>query len=243
MINYYNELFCLNVLAGSHENAEEIYKAAKKCALVGILSSNYLNDEDAILDMQQYSEELEGNLSIGLGGGNPKQADMVVRICKEVYANHINQVFTSVGQTRISSKNKNAHINSLVSPSGIVGKVVISTGPKSSKADKPAIVDIETAIAMIKDMGGNSIKFFPMKGLAYKEEYIEVAKQCAKHDFILEPTGGIDLSNIGEILEIAVSAGVKKIIPHVYTSIIDSKTGLTRIEDIKKIMDIFDTFK
>lgn len=49
-----------------------------------------------------------------------------------------------------------------------------------------------------------------MKGLAHKEEYQAVAAACAKYDFYLEPTGGIDLENFEEIVQIAVDAGVKK---------------------------------
>ena len=56
------------------------------------------------------------------------------------------------------------------------------------------------------------------------------------HDFYLEPTGGIDLDNFAEILQIAVDAGVKKIIPHVYSSIIDSETGDTRPEDVRRLL-------
>ena len=66
-------------------------------------------------------------------------------------------------------------------------------------------------------MGGSSIKFFNMKGLDHIEEYKVVAKACAENDFYLEPTGGIDLENFQEIVQIAVDAGVKKIIPHSLT--------------------------
>ncbi|HBX06307.1 MAG TPA: 2-dehydro-3-deoxyphosphooctonate aldolase, partial [Leclercia adecarboxylata] len=45
-----------------------------------------------------------------------------------------------------------------------------------------------------------------------------VAEACARHDFWLEPTGGIDLENYEEILQIALDAGVSKIIPHIYSS-------------------------
>ena len=34
-----------------------------------------------------------------------------------------------------------------------------------------------------------------MGGLDCREEYQAVAEACAKHDFWLEPTGGIDLEN------------------------------------------------
>ncbi|MDI5754392.1 KDGP aldolase, partial [Salmonella enterica subsp. enterica serovar Montevideo] len=44
----------------------------------------------------------------------------------------------------------------------------------------------------------------------------------------LEPTGGIDLENFAEILHIALDAGVSKIIPHIYSSIIDKVSGNNR---------------
>ena len=55
---------------------------------------------------------------------------------------------------------------------------------------------------------------------------------------MLEPTGGIDLENFEEIVEIIVDAGVKRFIPHVYSSIIDKETGNTRPEDVKALLDI-----
>nr|WP_199558563.1 KDGP aldolase [Spiroplasma sp. ChiS] len=100
----------------------------------------------------------------------------------------------------------------------------------------PAIVDIATVIAIIKDMGGNSIKFFPMRGLETIEEYRAVVQACVEADFILEPTGGIDLTNFQEIIQIAVDMGIKKIIPHIYSSIINSVTKTTNVDDIKKLM-------
>lgn len=91
-------------------------------------------------------------------------------------------------------------------------------------------------------MGGSSIKFFPMKGLAHEEEFKAVAKACAENDFDLEPTGGITLDNFEEIVKIAVDAGVKRIIPHVYSSIIDKETGDTRPEDVAKLYEIIKKF-
>lgn len=238
MTNYYNGRICLNVLAGSKENAKEVYQAAEKNALVGVLSINYPTTEAAVEDMKDYMEILEGNLSVGLGAGNPKQCLVVGDIAKDIKANHFNQVFTSVAYTRANVGNNESLINCLVSPTGKPGYVKISTGPLSSQAEKPAIVSIDTAAKMCKDMGGTSLKFFPMKGLSCKEELVEVAKACAKNDLIIEPTGGIDLENFKEICEICIAAGVNKMIPHVYSSIIDSETGNTRPEDVKTLMDI-----
>ena len=115
--------------------------------------------------------------------------------------------------------------------------VKISTGPLSKDAE-PGIIPIDTAIAMIKEMGGNSIKFFPMGGLKCKDELKAVAQACARNHFILEPTGGIDLENFREIMEIILDAGVEKVIPHVYSSIIDKETGNTKIDCVKTLLAI-----
>lgn len=237
-INYYKERVCLNVLANSIENAADLYAVAEKHVIVGVLSTNYNDIQSAANDMNKYCKVLENNLSVGLGGGDPKQCKMVYEIAKLVPANHFNQVFTAVGITRGNSINKSAHINALVSPTGIPGMVKISTGPLSEKCENQAIVEIETAIAMVKEMGGNSIKFFPMNGLSCKEELIAVADACAKTNFTLEPTGGIDLSNFEEILKVILNAGVKKVIPHVYSSIINKETGATNLHDISILMNI-----
>ena len=114
-INYYKGRVCLNVLGGSLKNAEEIYEAAEKYVLVGVLSANYPDVPSAVEDMEKYMNVLEGNLSVGLGGGNPAQWKAVGDIAKEIKANHFNQVFSAVGYTRANVGNDEAHINALVS--------------------------------------------------------------------------------------------------------------------------------
>lgn len=233
--NYLADRICLNVLANSVENAKACYEAAEGHVVLGVLSKNYDSDEAAIADMKNYQEATNNALSVGLGAGDPNQSQMVSRISAVLQPQHVNQVFTGVGTSRTLLGQNETIINGLVSPTGQVGMVNIATGPLSSKT--PAgIVPIETAIALLKDMGGSSIKFFNMKGLHHLEEYKAVAKACADHDFYLEPTGGIDLENFKEIVQIAVDAGVKKIIPHVYSSIIDKTTGDTKTEDVQALL-------
>ncbi|MGB5004615.1 MAG: KDGP aldolase family protein, partial [Lactococcus raffinolactis] len=199
-----------------------------------VLSKNYATDEAAIEDMKRYIVATDNALSVGLGAGDPNQSAMVARLSEVLQPQHVNQVFTGVGASRALLGQNDTIINGLVSPTGTVGMVNLATGPLSSQA--PAgIVPIETAIALLKDMGGSSIKFFNMKGLTHLEEYKAVAKACAENGFYLEPTGGIDLENFQEIVQIAVDAGVKKIIPHVYSSIIDKTTGDTNVEDVKTL--------
>ncbi|WON76561.1 2-dehydro-3-deoxy-phosphogluconate aldolase [Serratia sp. UGAL515B_01] len=235
--NYYKDRVCLNVLAGSKANAQEIYEAAQGHVLVGVLSKNYPDVESALTDMSNYARLIENALSVGLGAGDPKQSAMVSLISQYVQPQHVNQVFTGVGTSRALLGQNDTVVNGLVSPTGRVGWVKISTGPLSSHA-ADAIVPVETAIALLKDMGGSSIKYFPMGGMKHKEEYEYVAKACAEHDFMLEPTGGIDLENYEPILEIALNAGVKQVIPHIYSSIIDSASGHTRPQDVKKLLEM-----
>ncbi|MBO0413004.1 KDGP aldolase family protein [Enterococcus hulanensis] len=235
--NYLADRICLNVLANSVENAKECYEAAEGHVVLGVLSKNYATDEAAIEDMKLYQAATNNALSVGLGAGDPNQSQMVSRISAILQPQHVNQVFTGVGTSRALLGQNETIVNGLVSPTGKIGYVNIATGPLSTTAPE-AVVPIETAIKLLQDMGGSSVKYFPMKGLAHKEEYQVVAKACAEHDFYLEPTGGIDLDNFEEIVQIAVDAGVKKIIPHVYSSIIDPETGATRPEDVQTLLEI-----
>lgn len=235
--NYYQDRVCLNVLAGSRENAREVYQAAEGHVVVGVLSKNYPDVPSAIADMQKYADDINNALSVGLGAGDPNQSTMVSEISKVIQPQHVNQVFTGAPISRALLGQNETVVNALVSPTGRIGYVKISTGPLSSKA-ADAIVPVETAIAMLQDMGASSIKFFPMGGLESKAEFAYVADACAKAGFYLEPTGGIDLDNFEEIMQIALDAGVEKIIPHIYSSIIDPASGNTRPEDVKTLLNI-----
>lgn len=233
---FLNDRVALNVLADSVENAVEVFNAAEGHVLVGVLSKDYPTVEAGVAAMQEYGDAIDEAVSIGLGAGDNRQAAVVAEIAKYYPGSHINQVFPSVGATRANLGEKDSWINSLVSPTGKVGYVNISTGPVSAGASETAIVPIKAAIALVRDMGGNALKYFPMKGLKHEEEYRAVAKACGEEGFALEPTGGIDLENFEIILEIALEAKVPKIIPHVYSSIIDQETGKTNEEDVRKLL-------
>ncbi|WP_085247013.1 2-dehydro-3-deoxy-phosphogluconate aldolase [Gilliamella mensalis] len=235
--NYYNGRVCLNVLANSIDNAKAIYEAAKTHVVVGVLSKNYPDNASAISDMKKYALAIDNAISVGLGAGDPNQSIMVSEISAVLQPQHVNQVFTGVATSRALLGQNETVVNGLVSPTGKVGLVNIATGPLSAKSPA-AIVPVETAIALLKDMGGSSIKYFPMGGLKHQDEFEYVARCCAENNFYLEPTGGIDLDNYEDILKIALDAGVKKIIPHIYSSIIDKTTGETRISDVKQLLSI-----
>lgn len=167
--NYLKDKICLNVLANSVENAKECYEAAEGHIVLGVLSKNFSDDETAIAEMKKYQQATNNALSIGLGAGDPNQSQMVTRLAEVLQPQHVNQVFTGVGASRAVLKQTETVINGLVSPTGKEGYVNIATGPLSSQG--PAgVVTLETAIRLLKDMGGSSIKYFPMKGLVHIKE-------------------------------------------------------------------------
>ncbi|UOQ94699.1 KDGP aldolase family protein [Halobacillus shinanisalinarum] len=235
---FYKDRVALNVLANSIENAKEVFTAAEGHVLIGVLSKDYSTVEEAVGAMKEYGQEIDEAVSIGLGAGDNRQAAVVADIAKHYPGNHINQVFPAVGATRANLGDKESWINALVSPTGSAGYVNISTGPISAAQEEQAVVPVKTAIALVRDMGGHALKYFPMKGLSREDEFRAVAKACGEEGFALEPTGGIDKENFETILRIALEANVPKIIPHVYSSIIDKDTGKTRIEDVKELLEV-----
>lgn len=232
----YRGRVALNVLANSIDNAKEVFEAAEGHVIVGVLSKNYPTVEAAVTAMKQYGEAIEDAVSIGLGAGDNRQAAVVAEIARHYGGTHINQVFPAVGATRANLGAKESWINSLVSPTGQAGYVNISTGPSSAAASDLAIVPVRSAIALVRDMGGNALKYFPMNGLSCEEELRAVASICAEENFALEPTGGIDMDNFEPILRICLEAGVPQVIPHVYSSIIDKASGKTKVQDVQALL-------
>jgi uncharacterized protein (TIGR03581 family) len=235
---FYKGRVALNVLANSIENAKEIFEAAEGYVLVGVLSKDYPTVEEAVTAMRLYGKEIDEAVSIGLGAGDNRQAAVVAEIAKYYPGSHINQVFPAVGATRANLGSQGSWINSLVSPTGQAGYVNISTGPVSAAQSEQAFVSVKAAISLVRDMGGNALKYFPMNGLSREDELHAVAQACGEEGFALEPTGGIDKNNFEAILRIALEAKVPKIIPHVYSSIIDKKTGKTNVRDVRELLEI-----
>ncbi|MGL4980207.1 MAG: KDGP aldolase, partial [Plesiomonas sp.] len=129
--NFYRNRVCLNVLAGSKQNAQEVYQAAQGHVLVGVLSKNYADIDSAVADMRDYAGLINNALSIGLGAGDPKQSAMVSELAGILQPQHVNQVFTGVATSRALLRQSQTVVNGLVSPTGKMGWVNISTGPRS----------------------------------------------------------------------------------------------------------------
>lgn len=239
-INFYRQRVAINVLAKDIANAREIYDAAEGHAVIGILSAQFSSFDEGVQEVKRWMADVP-SISVGLGAGDPAQYYKAAMIAAKVHPAHVNQTFTGSGFAAgalAATGGEQTHINALVSPTGTPGDVLISTGVSSSQGT-PARVSCDAAVRMMQDMGAHAAKFFPMGGEKSLPELYVLASSAARNGMtLIEPTGGIDLDNFGVILQTCLEAGVPRVMPHVYSSIIDSQTGKTRPEDIVRLMDI-----
>lgn len=237
-INFYKGRVALNCLAKDIKNAKEVSEAMDGHVAVGVLSKQFNTVEEGVAVVKEYLKEIP-TVSVGLGAGDPAQWEKAAKIAAETDPGHVNESFTGAPVARgmlVGKGCENTRVNSLMSPTGIVGKVNISTGTLSREGEV-VLADVETAVMMLKDMQVDAVKFFPMGGLKSIEELKAVAAACAKHDIMLEPTGGITKENFKEILQVCLDAGVKKIMPHVYNSIMN-ENGETIVSDVEEIFEM-----
>jgi len=237
--NFINNKVIINCMAKDIKNAQEILTAAEGHVAIGLLSTRFPTTEENIIEVREFMKTIP-LISVGLGGGSPKQWQMAARIAASTDPGHVNQVFPAAGYTKglLEGNNcRNTVVNALISPTGNVGKVKINTGLYSQVNTEE--IDLNTALLMMKDIGLQSVKFFNMKGLRSLDELKRVAQGCKDVGIdMIEPTGGLNPDNLQEILETCLSSGVKYIMPHVYSSIIDKTTGRTKPEEVSKIINM-----
>lgn len=239
-INFYRQRVAINVLAKDIANAREIYDAAEGHAVIGVLSAQFASVEEGVREVKRWTAAVP-SISVGLGAGDPSQFYKAAMIASAVHPAHVNQTFTGSGFAAgalAATGGEQTHINALVSPTGTPGEVLISTGVRSSQGT-PARVSCDATVRMMQDMGAHAAKFFPMGGEKSLAELHALATSAARNGMtLIEPTGGIDLDNFGIILQTCLQAGMPRVMPHIYSSIIDPTTGCTRPEDVVKLMDM-----
>ncbi len=230
-----------NFLVKDGPNAREVWDASEGFAIPSIALRDFGSVVEACR-MAMQVKAIAGIVSISLGGGDSSQWERVVEVAMEVDPGHVNQVFPATGYT-IGALNAKGYIgnvvNGLVSPSGVPGEVVVSTGPRSSHASAAAIVDSETALQMLAEVGGNSVKVFPADGDSRLSELSAIARAAETVGIrILEPTGGITTANLHRVLGACLPEGPEIVIPHIHGSIIDRETGRTDPEAVAEIVAI-----
>ena len=238
-INFYRGRVAINVLAKDPANARDVYDAAEGHAVIGILSAGFADVAEGIAEVRRWMATVP-SVSVGLGAGDPAQFFKAAMIASAAHPAHVNQTFTGCGFAAgalAATGGRETTVNALVSPTGTPGEVLISTGVRSR--EMPAVVSCAAAVRMLMDMGADAAKFFPMGGLATLPELRALAEAAAQSGMtLIEPTGGIDPDNFGPILQACLEAGVPRVMPHVYSSIIDPQTGLTRPEDVRTLMEV-----
>jgi 2-dehydro-3-deoxy-phosphogluconate aldolase len=227
----------LNVLAKNVENAKQIVELTNGNVYIGVMVKNFKSVEAAVTTVKEY-QSAQIPVSVGLGAGDPSMWKMVVDVAMQTKPVHVNQVFPAAGYTLGSLRalgSDHTILNALITPSGIPGKVFITTGPQSGKYKEP--ISCDAAAAMLAELNVLSVKFYPISGTERLDEVAEMVKAAVRHQIkIFEPTGGIDIHTIQKIVEVCVENGAETVIPHIYTSIIDAQTGLTRLEDVQALM-------
>ncbi|QKI82855.1 KDGP aldolase [Kroppenstedtia eburnea] len=225
-----------NLLAKNVANAKEIMEATDGRALIGIMVKHFPSIEEAAETIQTFQDE-DIPVSVGLGAGDPTQWEKVVQVSVQTKPAHVNQVFPAAGYTLASLQSANSEhtiVNALIAPSGTPGKVFICTGPASRLYREPVSCDL--AAAMLAETGVQSVKFYPIEGKRRLDEVAEMVKAAVRHQIrIFEPTGGIDLDSLPDLVKVCAQHGSERIIPHIYTSIVDRETGRTRVEDVKAL--------
>ncbi|MFD7525578.1 KDGP aldolase [Paenibacillus chitinolyticus] len=228
----------LNVLAKTAENAKQIVEAAEGRVYVGLMVKNFPSVDEAVKTVEEF-QAAGVPVSVGLGAGDPAMWSKVVDVSVRTKPAHVNQVFPAAGYTLGAMRavgSEDTLVNALITPSGTAGQVRIATGPTSVSFENDTI-SCEAAAAMLAEIGVHSVKFYPIGGTKHLDELAAMVKASVAQGIkIFEPTGGIDIDTIGKVVEVCAENGAEIIIPHVYTSIIDSATGLTRIEDVKELM-------
>ncbi|MDR2023450.1 MAG: KDGP aldolase [Hungatella sp.] len=225
-----------NVLAKDLENAVEISRFAPERTLVGVMVKNFATDDEAVTRVEEFKAN-GVRASVGLGGGDPamwkRVADVSVRTCPF----HINQVFPAAGYTmgRLQEIHKSEFIvNSLIEPAGEPGIVYMATGAISSRKKEP--VSAELAAKLMADIGLPSVKFYPIGGLKCLDELKAMVRAAVNEGItIFEPTGGINMENVHEIVRACIDSGATTIIPHLYTSLVDPETGRTNPECLERL--------
>jgi 2-dehydro-3-deoxy-phosphogluconate aldolase len=225
------------VLAKDLDNAQRILEAAGGQVYIGLMVKNFATVEAAVAAVEQL-QAAQIPVSVGLGAGDPAMWRKVADVAVRTKPAHVNQVFPAAGYTLgalRSAGSEHTVVNALIAPSGVPGKVRITTGPQSERYAET--VSCEAAAAMLAELGVPSVKFYPIAGTERLDEVAEMVKAAVKHGIrMFEPTGGIDTVTIRRIVEVCADNGAEFIVPHVYTSIIDKESGRTRLKDIRELL-------
>lgn len=222
--------FLLNFLAKDETNVAEIMEAGNGYVVPGIASDHYETVAEAVKKVEAF-QTIVRTVSVGLGGGGDiGNWKKVLDIAAAANPGHLNQPFETAAYAQgfLDGIGSPQLVNALVKPTGEKGKIQL--------AHSKQVVEVERFLEMVSPMDLQSIKFMPVNGTDHLEELIYVAKKASDYGIRgVEPAGGIDSSNIQEIISGVKDIDLEFFMPHIFGSAIDPKTGATDpniVEDI-----------
>lgn len=215
----------LNIQTRSVEASVQATELLGRAVIVGVMAKDYPRLEDGV----HYIEALHQHhvqVSAGLGDGSADQWEHALQLALQTHPLHLNQIFPAAALSHYALRSKDAQtiVNAMVRPTGQPGIVDIGTGPLSQRIGRGHAA-IENVLAIMKEMGVQSIKFFPIEGNTKLDEVRAVAEAVAREGMMIEPTGGITPDNVAEIVQVCLDAGVSYIMPHLYGSLKNPETG------------------
>ncbi|SEJ84704.1 2-dehydro-3-deoxy-phosphogluconate aldolase [Propionispira arboris] len=232
-----NRIIKINVLAANIENAKELVEAAEGNIYIGVLVKNFSSIDIAVNEVNKL-QNLKIPVSVGLGAGDPTQWEKVVAVATKTKPAHVNQVFPAAGYTISALKAVHSEatlVNALVQPGGIPGKVSMLTGPISKNFKE--FISCEAVAALFQESHIKSVKFYPIGGDKHLDEVAAMVKASVAAGIkIFEPTGGITLDSVESVVKTCLENGAEIVIPHIYTAMVDKKTGLTDPQVVKKLL-------
>ncbi|XID92676.1 KDGP aldolase [Paenibacillaceae bacterium WGS1546] len=228
----------LNIQAYSIESARAATKLLGKSVLIGVMARDYpvLNDGVAYID-QLHREGI--NVSVGLGDGSAEQWERALQLTLATQPVHLNQIFPAAALSQYAVKQHGAStlVNAMIKPAGQAGFVLLGTGPLSQNSPTSSAIPVEAAVAMMKETGIRSVKYFPIEGCKRLDELRAVARAAARADIALEPTGGIAPDNVEEVVRVCLEEGVTRVMPHLYGSLKNPATNDLDTDKLNQAVD------
>ena len=215
----------INVQCHSVQRSIEIEDKFHGCILVGVTAKDFPDLEEGVRFISELQKKDVG-VSAGLGDGSAAQWSRALELAIRTNPIHLNQIFpaASLSQHALKALGHRTLVNALIRPSGRPGYVCISTGPVS-EGQENGVISVDTAAAMLSEVGVQSLKFFPIEGTKHLDELAEVARAAGKFGMAIEPTGSITPENVAAVVKTCIKAGAEHIMPHLYGSLKNRETG------------------
>ncbi|MCL4426543.1 MAG: KDGP aldolase [Firmicutes bacterium] len=229
----------LHVPVVDSANASELAQALSVPVVASIILKDHPETE-WVVEQTREMLDLDGLfVSLALGDGDPQQWSRVLSVALETSPDHINQLYPTAGHAAGALRArglKETVVNALIQPAGR-GYVSISTGPFSAAGEK-AVVPSRAALQLFKDAGVDSVKYYPMHGLGALDEFQEVVRLAAEEEILaVEPSGGIDASNVVEVIQAGCGDAVYSvhIAPHVFGAVRHKESKRTQPDRVASI--------